>query len=207
MKIGVLGSGNVGQALAKGLVAEGHEVYLATRAPKGDKADELTDAVPEATICDFATAAEAGELLILCTPWSAAQEAITLAGADHFVGKVVIDTNNIIDQHNGVMVYGGTGVSAAEQIQTWLPKSKVVKAFNTVGAALMYKPPFDTSPTMFIAGDDADAKAQAAEFAKAFGWEVLDTGGLAGARELEALAIVWIRNARATGQSHAFKML
>lgn len=207
MKIGILGSGNVGQALAKGFIDEGNEVYLATREPSGDKGKELSQSFAGAVIVDFATAAREGELIVLCTPWSAAQEAIQQAGADNLAGKVVIDTNNVINQTHGVMVYGFDARSAGEQVQEWLPQSKVVKAFNTVGANLMYKPQLSATPTMFIVGDDMEAKHQVSDIVRAFGWDPLDAGPLVCARELEAMALVWIRNGATSGRNHAFKML
>jgi hypothetical protein len=208
MKIGILGSGNVGQALAKGFLAEGREVLLATHEPDGDKGAQLKKDFPQATVCTFAVAAEQGGLLVLAVPWSAAQSAIELAGVEHTANKTVIDATNVIDRAGDTMVYGFPSRSAAEQIQQWLPESRVVKAFNTVGADLMYKPDFGgTKPTMFIAGNDADAKQQVSDMVMAFGWEPLDAGSLTASRELEAMALVWIRNSMSSGRNHAFKML
>lgn len=76
---------------------------------------------PQATVCDFAAAAEQGELLVLAVPWSAAQSAIELAGVEHATGKTVIDTTNVIDRSGETMVYGFPSRSAAEQVQQWLP--------------------------------------------------------------------------------------
>ena len=207
MKIGILGSGAVGQAMAKGFIAEGHDVWLATREPNGDKAGELQANVSGATISDFATAAREAELAIFCVKWDGAAEMIDLIGPDNLRGKVVIETSNIIKQVGDALVYGGTDTSAAEQVQAWLPDSYVVKAFNTVGAALMYKPALSETPTMFMAGDDADAKQHVADIITTFGWQPLDSGPLIGARELEAMAVVWIRNAMTSEGVHAFKML
>jgi predicted dinucleotide-binding enzyme len=207
MKIGLLGSGNVGQALAKGFLSEEHEVWMATHDPTSEKGTQLKAELKGVNICDFVTAAKEAELAVLCVKWVGAEEVVKLAGPQNLTGKVVIDTSNIIKTEGDSMVYGGDDKSAAQQVQAWLPDSQVVKAFNTVGAAIMYKPEFSQTPTMFIAGDDPDAKKQVADIAKAFGWEPLDTGGLASARELEAMALVWIRNSAATHEPHAFKML
>jgi predicted dinucleotide-binding enzyme len=94
-------------------------------------------------------------------------------------------------------------------VQNLLPDSKVVKAFNTVGAAMMYKPDCgDVKPTMFIAGNDAEAKRQVSDIVTMFGWEPLDCGSLVQARSLEPMALVWINNAMSSGSpQHAFKML
>jgi predicted dinucleotide-binding enzyme len=160
MKVGIIGSGNVGQAIAKGLLENGHEVWLSTREPEGDKATKLRSELSGVQVTDFATAAKEGEFIIFAVTWSGAEAAVKAAGQENLIGKVVIDTSNVIAREGDMMVYGGQGKSAAEQVQAWLPDSKVVKAFNSVGADMMYKPPFSTKPTMFIAGDDADAKRQ-----------------------------------------------
>lgn len=207
MKIGLLGSGNVGQALAKGFISEGHEVYLATHEPEGDKGVQLKDVIPQANVCTFAEAAAGGELLVLCVKWAGAPDTIAQAGKENLAGKVIIDTSNIIKTDGGTMLYGGGETSAAEQVQEWLPDSKVIKAFNTVGAAMMYKPQLEITPTMFLAGDDATAKQQVSELVQAFGWEPLDAGKLAASRDLEHMAMVWINFVMAHGPNHAFKML
>lgn len=207
MKIGLLGSGSVGQALAKGFISEGHEVYLATHEPGGDKGVQLKDVMPQANVCTFAEAAEAGELLVLCVKWAGVEEVINLAGQENLAGKVVIDTSNVIKTDGGTVLYGGGETSAGEQVQAWLPESKVVKAFNTVGASMMYKPQLESTPTMFLAGNDAAAKQQVSDLVQAFGWEPLDAGALTAARDLEHMAMVWINYAMAHGPNHAFKML
>lgn len=132
---------------------------------------------------------------------------VRLIGPENLAGKVVIDTSNVIKPEGDTMVYGFDATSAAEKLQSWLPDAKVIKAFNTVGADMMYKPDFELHPTMFIAGDDAEAKNQVSSIATLFGWEPLDSGPLAASRELEAMALVWIRNSMTNGRHHAFKLL
>lgn len=210
MKVGILGSGAVGQAMAKGFLSEGHEVWLATRTPDSEKGAQLKSDIPDATIADFATAAREAELAILCVKWEGANDAIRAAGAENLAGKVVMDTSNLIKQEAGVLVYAGDSAkSGAEQVQDWLANSRVVKAFNTVGAATMYKPDFGGQvPTMFLAGDDAEAKQQVSVSIRLFGWEPLDVGKLIAARNLEPMALLWINNSIASGTpQHAFKML
>jgi predicted dinucleotide-binding enzyme len=209
MTIGILGSGSVGLALAKGFLAEGHDVQLATREPDGDKADKLKSEVPNAIITDFATAARAAEIAVLCVNSDGLEDILKLIGTEDLNGKVVIDTTNVVTQEKGMMIYGGGKESAAEKVQTSLPDSKIVKAFNTVGAATMYKPDFGgVLPTMFIAGDDEDAKKDVSDIVSMFGWETLDMGKLVIARSLESMALVWINNAMSSGTPHhAFKML
>lgn len=210
MKVGILGSGNVGQALAKGFASEGHEVYLATRESDGDKGTQLKQEIAGVTVCDFAQAAGAAELAVLCTPWDAAADALRLADAGtNLQGKVLIDTNNPIDHHeDGVTPVTNLDSSAGETVQNWLPGSSVVKCFNTTGAANMYKPQFAEAPTMFLCGNDAAAKEQVGSLAQSFGWEVLDAGGIEAARQLEAMAVIWINYMMRVGDPHhAFKML
>jgi predicted dinucleotide-binding enzyme len=207
MKVGVLGSGAVGQALAKAFISEGHEVWLATREPEGDKGEQLKTDVAGATVCDFATAAREAEMAVFCVKWAGAEEVISLCGSENLSGKIVIDTSNIIQPEGDTIVYGGKGQSAAEQVQAWLPDAKVIKAFNTVGADMMYQPDFELKPTMFVAGDDAEAKQQVSAIITLFGWNPLDAGGLITSRELEAMALVWIRNSMVNGRHHALKML
>jgi predicted dinucleotide-binding enzyme len=209
MKIGILGSGSVGIALAKGFLAEGHKVWLATRDTTSNKAQQLKEDVSGAEIVDFQSAAIAAELAVLCVKWDGIESAITAAGPGNLAGKVVIDTSNVVVMDNGTMIYGGGEVSAAERVQTWLQGSHVVKAFNTVGAATMYKPDFGgQKPTMFIAGNDVSAKRTVTDIVAMFGWEALDTGGLIAARSLEPMALVWINNAMSSKDPHhAYKML
>ena len=209
MKIGILGSGNVGRALTKGFLSEGHEVWLATREPDGDKGTLLRDEHPGVHVGDFEKVAQEGELMVLCTPWDAAADALKLAGPHHLDYKVVIDTNNATKPHkNGVGQVVELNNSAGEVIQFLLPRSKVVKCFNTVGAGLFYKPNFEQTPTMFYCGDNDEAKQQVADIVRSFGWEPLDAGDLSAARQLEAMAVIWINLAKATGDNHhAFKML
>jgi predicted dinucleotide-binding enzyme len=209
MKIGILGSGSVGISLAKGFIAEGYQVWIATREPDSEKGHTLKEAVEGATVADFSTAAREAELAILCVKWDGVESAITAAGPGNLAGKIVIDTSNVIKQESGAFVYNGGEISAGERVQAWLQGSHVVKAFNTVGAAMMYKPEFDSQkPTMFIAGDDSEAKKIVQDIVTAFGWEPLDCGGLLAARSLEPMATVWINHAMSSGSPHhAYKML
>jgi NADPH-dependent F420 reductase len=209
MKIGILGSGSVGVSLAKGFIAEGHEVWLATRDPEGDKAKQLKNDAEGATICDFATAADQAELAVFCVKWAGAEDTLKAIDSSLLAGKVVIDTSNLMANEGDSMVYVGSEKSGAEQVQAWLPDARVVKAFNTVGAATMYKPNFgDQTPTMFIAGDDDAAKKAVKEIVSAFGWEALDCGPLRAARSLEPMAPLWVNYAMSSGSPHhAFKML
>ena len=212
MKIGILGTGNVGQALGIGFAALGHEVKMGSRDPNQEKVkDWVNKAGMKASAGTFAEAAAYGELAVLCTIWTGAENAIRLAGPNNLAGKVVIDTTNPLDFSGGIppkLAVGHTD-SAGEQIQRWLPNSRVVKAFNIVGSPHMFKPEFPGgSPDMFICGDDDQAKATVTDVLKAFGWSVIDIGGIECARYLEPLAMVWIRHFfRVNSVNHAFKLL
>ena len=212
MKIGILGTGDVGQALGIGFANLGHEVKMGSRDPNQEKVKAwVNKAGAKASAGTFAEAAAYGELAVLCTIWTGAENAIRLAGPDHLAGKVVIDTTNPLDFSAGIppkLSVGHTD-SAGEHIQRWLPNSRVVKAFNIVGSAHMFKPEFPGGPPdMFICGDDDQAKVTVTDLLQAFGWSVIDIGGIECARYLEPLAMVWIRHFfRVNSVNHAFKLL
>jgi len=212
MKIGILGTGDVGQALGIGFANLGHEVKMGSRDPNQEKVKAwVNKAGAKASAGTFAEAAAFSELAVLCTIWTGAENAIRLAGPDNLTGKVVIDTTNPLDFSGGIppkLTVGHTD-SAGEHIQRWLPNSQVVKAFNIVGSSHMFKPDFQGGPPdMFICGNDDQAKATVTDVLKTFGWSVIDIGGIECARYLEPLAMVWIRHFfRVNSVNHAFKLL
>lgn len=211
--IGVLGTGDVGQVLGRGFVEVlGHSVKLGARDANNEKAQAWASKVGgKGSHGTFADAAKFGELIVLATSWSGTENALKMAGFDNFAGKVVIDATNPLKIEPGKMpglALGHTD-SGGEQIQRWLPKAKVVKCFNTVGNAHMVKPSFPGgAPDMFIAGNDDGAKKTVAEICKAFGWGVVDAGGIEGARLLEPMCILWVEHGiRSKSWNHAFKLL
>jgi predicted dinucleotide-binding enzyme len=210
MKIGILGSGPVGQALARAFLTENHQVMLATRDPRADKAVELSKNL-DLVVGDFSQTAGFGELLVLCTVWTGVESALQLAGQENLKGKVIIDTTNPLDFSNGPppSLALGRNDSAGEQIQRWAPDAKVVKAFNIIGNQDMYKPRFkDGPPTMIICGNDAPSKDVVRGLLTDFGWDTVDIGDMTGARELEPLCILWVKYGRQAGTwHHAFKLL
>ena len=212
MKIGILGSGDVGQALGRGFAAEGHEVMIGSREPQSGK---LTGwkalAGARASVGTHAQTAAFGEILVLASPWSGTKAILDLAGAQNFSGKIVIDvTNPLVFSGEGPpsLALGHTD-SGGEQVQRWLSDAHVVKAFNIVGNPLMHKPHLPGGPpTMFIAGNDDGAKKTVTEILTAFGWETIDAGGIEASRYLEAMAMVWIVTGIGSGNfDQAFKML
>jgi predicted dinucleotide-binding enzyme len=214
MKIGIIGSGAVGQALGKGFAAEGHEVMLGTREPGSKKITEWIEKTGKGVKSGtFEETAKFGELLVLCPLYNAVKDIIDLAGNNNFKGKVVIDTTNPLSGEppvNGVLKYVKTEKgSAGETIQSWLTDSHVVKAFNSIGNMYMYKPRFDEGqPTMFICGNDNDAKAVVTEILKSFGWDVVDCGSIEASGAIEGLCIIWCARGFLEGQwNHVFKLL
>ena len=213
MKIGVIGSGEVGQTLGTAFLAEGHDVMLGTRDPGKDTVKTWKNENPKGQTGTFETTAQFGDLLILCVSGSAAESAVQQAGVANFAGKVVIDTTNPIagpPPENGVLkFFTDSNSSLMEKIQGLIPDASVVKAFNSVGNTLMYKPQLPGGvPTMFICGNDAAAKTTVTGILTAFGWETEDMGVAAAARAIEPLCILWcIPGFLHNSWNHAFKLL
>lgn len=210
VNVGILGSGDVGRALAAGFAGLGHDVKIGSRDP-GKLADWAETAGPRVTTGTFGEAARFGDILVLATLGVATEDAIRLAGVDAFDGKVVIDTTNPLDFSQGMppRLSIGHTESLGEVIQRLLPRSQVVKAFNTVGNALMVNPQLPGGPPdMFICGNDEDAKKIVTQICEHFGWGVIDLGGIESSRHLEPLCLVWVLHGVHSGTwSHAFKML
>ena len=207
-KVAVLGSGVVGQTLAKGFAKHGHEVKIASR--EGNKLGAFSQetGIPEST---FAESAGWAEIVVLAVQGGVA-EALVQGGAGSLEGKVVIDTNNPIAGApvNGFLPYFTTnGVSLMEILQKAAPGGRFVKAFNSVGNAFMVNPSFPGGrPTMFICGDDAGAKGEVASILDAFGWDAEDVGGAQMAGPLEALCQIWCAPGFLRGDwAHAFKVV
>lgn len=212
MRIGILGSGGVGQDLGLGFIGLGHVVKMGSRKPAKEEIKAwLTKAGDKASAGTFSEAAAFGEMAVLATRWTGTENAIRLAGPDNLAGKVVIDATNPLMSRARAMpqlAIGGSD-SASEQVQRWLPKAKVVKAFNSVNHAHMVKPSFPGGPPdMFICGDDEAARKTVAGICRQFGWGVVDMGRLEAARLIEPLALIYIQNAiRTANWNCAFKLL
>jgi predicted dinucleotide-binding enzyme len=212
MKVGILGSGAVGQALGKGFADLGHEVKIGTRDPGQDKIKTwVASTGHKASAGTYAAAASFGELLVLSTPWSGTENAIKLSQRKNFAGKVVIDVTNPLDFASGPppkLALGHTD-SGGEQVQRWIPDAHVVKAFNIIGAPFMVNPQFAGGPPdMFICGNDEKAKEKVTDILTAFKWSTIDIGGIEGSRYLEPMAMAWVVYGFKTNTwSHAFKLL
>ncbi|MBS1869942.1 MAG: NAD(P)-binding domain-containing protein [Actinobacteria bacterium] len=212
-RVGVIGSGAVGRALAAGFAAHGHEVTIGTRAPEeNDDLQAWAAQHDRVAIGTFAGAAEAGEIVVLAPRGTAVEAAIQTAGPQHFAGKVVIDATNPLAPDPAT---GGPGLavghtdSGGEIAQRALPDARVVKAFNTVNNALMVDPSLPGGPhPMFIAGDDDAAKQAVAELLADVGWKAFDVGGIEQSRQLESLVLLWVAIGRARGAyDHAFTLV
>jgi 8-hydroxy-5-deazaflavin:NADPH oxidoreductase len=213
MKIGILGSGDVGRKLADGFIELGHQVKIGSRDLRQSKLTEWIDKhdKEKASSGTFADTSF-GELVVLATLWTGTADAIRLADSRNFPSKIVIDVTNPLDFSNGMpprLALGHTD-SAGETVQRMLPDSKVVKTFNIVGNPHMIHPDFPGGkPTMFICGNDDEAKKMVTDdILTRFGWETIDIGGIEGSRLLEPLALLWITHYFRTGNgNHAFKLL
>lgn len=213
MKIGVLGSGIVGRTLGSGFAKHGHLVMIGTRNPRDKDVMDWLAANPGATAGTFADAASFGEILLLAVKGQIVDKVIDLAKPENFTGKAVIDANNPIADAppvKGVIPFTtGPNESLGEQIQARLPKAHVVKAFNSVGSALMVNPHFEQgTPSMFLCGDDDGAKANVSGIIRQLGWEPFDCGGIIASRALEPLCMLWLIPGFLRNQwTHAFKVL
>jgi predicted dinucleotide-binding enzyme len=197
MKVGILGSGDVGQAIGRGFSARGHEVKIGSRTPdKPELKKWKREAGAKASLGKLAEAAAFGEVLVMATMGVGAEAAIETAGVKNFDGKTLIDVTNPLDFSKGMPpgLFVGTSDSLGERIQRKVPKAKVVKAFNTISAVQMVDPKLKgAAPKLLIAGNDAKAKKQVEGIAKDFGRAgVYDIGGIEGARWLEAHVPLWV---------------
>jgi hypothetical protein len=213
MKIGIIGSGEVGQALGTAFIKEGHSVVLGTRDPSKAAVVKWKSENTGSKTGTFEEAASFGELLVLATAGHAAESALGLAGLKNLDGKTVIDVTNPIapaPPEKGVLKFTTSlNGSLMEKLQLKAPAAKFVKAFNSVGSTLMYKPSFtEGKPTMFICGNEEAAKKQVTDILTAFGWETEDLGTEEAARAIEPLCILWCIPGFLRNQwSHAFKLL
>jgi predicted dinucleotide-binding enzyme len=211
MQVGILGSGDVGLKLGDGFVETGNIVRIGTRSPLKVQSWISKYGNSRASSGNFAEAAAFGELLVIATLWEGTASAIRSADPKNFEGKVVVDVTNPLDFSKGMppkLAVGYTD-SGGETIQRLLPRAKVVKAFNIVGNTHMFRPEFPGGPpTMFICGNDDDAKETVSKILTSFGWESVDIGNIEGSRLLEPLAMLWIMHYfKSNNGQHAFKLL
>lgn len=192
MKIGILGSGDVGQTLAKGFVAIGHSVVIGSREGNKLAAFSADTGIAERT---FKAVVDASDVLVLCVKGAVAEALVTELRTS-LVGKVVLDATNPIagEAAGGILRYfTGPNDSLLQRLQKAAPEAKFVKAFNSCGAAVMVQPKLSSGvkPTMFICGNDTAAKALTTTLCGELGWNTEDVGGAEGGNAVEALCQLW----------------
>jgi 8-hydroxy-5-deazaflavin:NADPH oxidoreductase len=216
MRIAIIGAGNVGGTLGRRWAQLGHDVAFGIRNPERGPAavKGAGDFPPRARIVSPADAAKNVDAVLLATPWGAVGDALKEAGAEHGAldGVVLIDATNPLAPGLKLDV-GPDGMSGAERIQARVPRARVVKAFNTTGFDNMQNPVYDGAPSvMLYAGDDAAAKSATRDLVAALGFDPVDAGPLARARELEHWAVLWISlafgaGAPGLGRNFAFRLV
>ena len=210
-KVGILGSGDVGKTLAKGFLKHGYQVAIGS--DHAEKLEEFKGDNPQIEIATFEQVSQTGDIVVLCVKGTVAEKIIEQVKR-HLSGKTVVDaTNPIADvpPQNGVLkLFTTLDESLMERLQKIAPDVRFVKALNSVGSGLMINPNFrdNTKPTMFICGNNDDAKKKVYEILEKFGFEIEDMGKAESARAIEPLCILWcipgfLRNEWA----HAFKLL
>lgn len=212
MKVGIIGSGVVGQTLAAGFVKHSHEVEIGTRDPA--KLKDWSAKNPSVKLASSAEAAAFGDVVVLAVAGDAALEALKQPGAAAIAGKTVIDACNPIGGGppvNGVLsFFTPQNESLMEQLQKAFPSAHFVKAFNSVGNGQMVNPEFAGGrPTMFICGNDGNAKKAVAQILDQFGWDTEDMGAVEAARAIEPLCKLWCIPGigKNDWSPHAFKLL
>lgn len=211
MKIGVLGSGIVAQTLAAGFRKHGHDVTVGTRDPA--KLSAWAAQQDGVAVKHFSDAASFGDVIVLAVKGTAAEEVLKLAGHANLAGKLVMDTTNPIadlpPEHGVLRFFTQLDESLMERLQRNVHQAHFVKAFSSVGHARMVNPYFaEGRPSMFICGNDEDAKAQARSLIDQLGWDTEDMGAVEAARAIEPLCMLWcIPGLRHNEWTHAFKLL
>ena len=205
MKIGVLGTGMVGDAIASKLVELGHEVMMGSRTPDNEKAAAwVKKAGDNASQGTFAAASAHGEIVFNCTKGMVALDALRAAGADNLKGKVLIDTSNPLDFSQGMppRLSVCNDDSLGEAIQREFPDTRVVKTLNTMNCHIMVDAKrVPGEHTVFVSGNDAGAKEKVTGILRDwFGWrQVIDLGDISTARGTEGFLMLWIRMFGALG--------
>jgi predicted dinucleotide-binding enzyme len=210
VRFGILGTGVVGKTIAARLAGLGHDVMVGTRDPEETLSRTEPDAYgnppfgawqakhPEVRLGTFGEAAAHGEMVVNATAGVVSLEALEQAGEDNLNGKILIDVANPLDFSKGMpptLSVPNTD-SLGEQIQRRFPEAKVVKTLHTMNAYLMVDPAqlAATDHTVFVSGDNADAKAAVSELLRSFGWsDIIDLGDITTARGTEMVLPIWVR--------------
>lgn len=211
-KVGIIGSGAVGKALAKGFLKYGYEVTISSRSE--EKRNALaTEIGGKIKTAGFADTAKNSDMIVLALKGGIVKSAMNDIGLENLKGKTVVDASNPIADAppvNGVLKYfSSLDKSLMEELQQICPDAHFVKCFSSVGSAFMVDPDFGgIKPSMFICGNNEGAKNDVKEFLAKFGWETEDMGMAEAARAIEPLAMLWcIPGMREGKWTHAFKLL
>jgi predicted dinucleotide-binding enzyme len=214
MKVGVLGTGSVGRTIGTKLVGLGHEVKMGSRSADNEHAAEwVASAGSGASQGTFADAAAFGELVFNCTAGTVSLEALGAAGEENLSGKVLVDVSNPLDFSQGMppTLSVCNDDSVGEQIQRAFPDARVVKALNTMNAAIMVDPAsIPGEHDVFMCGNDDGAKAQVSELLQSFGWPaelIVDLGDITAARGTEMYLPLWLRLMGAVGPHFNIKVV
>jgi predicted dinucleotide-binding enzyme len=209
-KVGILGSGIVGKVLANGFIKHGYQAMIGSRSPE-KLSDWKNDAGENAFTGTFEQTAEFGEILVLAVQGNAALEVLESIGANNLSNKTIIDATNPIDMTrqpvNGVLnFFTDLNESLMEKLQKAYHDANFVKAFSSVGRV---NPQFsDGKPSMFICGNNNEAKSEVKEILDLFGWETEDMGAIEAARAIEPLCMLWCIPGFTKNQwGHAFKLI
>lgn len=212
MKIGILGTGNAGHALAEGFLTLGHQVMLGSRSGQHERIRRWGSSFyGRPRQGGLHEAADFGDVVVLATFGSATPQLLRDIGCSPFAGKIVLDVTNPLEFHDErpPRLLGAPGSSGDETHQMLLPDAFVVKVFNTVGYKLFFRPEFyGDVPDMFLCGNNTQARQMARTICRDFGWGVVEVGDITAAHYLEAMALVWLLSASESGVNRqAFKML
>jgi predicted dinucleotide-binding enzyme len=186
-EIAILGTGNLGQALARCWTRTGHPIVFGSRTPAAERVRNVATSIgPMVSVATIAQAAEQAAVVVFALPWKAAKEAVAAAG--HMTGKVVIDPMNAIKWENNYPAPPDIATSVAEELQALAPGAKVVKALNTPSSRNILDPSRAGGHVGIpIAGADLAAKARVAALVSEIGLEPVDTGPLIAARYIEGM--------------------
>ena len=210
-KIGIIGSGQVAQALGNGFLKHGYQVMLSSH-----DAGKLTawkdNGGDHAHIGSFEEASVFGDIVVLAVKGNVAASIIEEAGPQNMLRKTVIDvTNPIADAppENGVLkFFTSLDESLMERLQTQFPEIHFVKAFNSIGNSFMVNPSFSEKPTMFVCGNNDASKREVNEILDLFGWDIADMGKATAARAIEPLCMLWCIPGMLHNQwNHAFRLI
>lgn len=211
MKIGILGSGDVGQALGKGLAAIGHSVMIGSRSPNSERLEAWKTSIGKrASTGSTSDAAKFADVLVVAVNWSGIQDVLHDARPES-AGKIVLDVTNPLEFDGTTpRLAVGHDISGGEIVQQLLPDSNVVKSLNIVNYAHMCQPEyFEGTPTMFYCGNNPSAKEAVAKLLFGLGWkETVDLGDITQSRLLEPLCLLWINYGMSHNTwDHAFGIL